>query len=449
MDAICRVFLPQRIRTSDAITAAEMELRAIKKIKISRTTKLRALEQKKNVKNIPPFSFFEYSPLSLFLDLLEKPEFALEKFKEKCEIFGKERILKAVAYGGPYTKDISVILTNFSSKLFGKTSRYSLLEKFHAVGNKESMTWYAWLNLKNWTELQLINLVEDKGLSQLPIGAEFLRRKLPAEALTYAFMLQDDVTATAASIALLSSSEAAERNIIHVLSSWEKGKPSMSKYLRRTPSALLALSKKALICPYFPVNEMMSMLMCFGPSVTAFMKIFVPNGLGDETALRLLVDHNHQLRQCLEQRLLRENQNSCIGPGDSVENGRAADADTAADTCTAADAAVDAATARAISGPKRSDGKKAAEWSRVWTCDVCRVRQFKSYDEAVAHETECLALQQHQTRKTLLKKENDKSESNAGEEQEVTLEMNVEVGKVYAKANEERTKRMAEMRQKV
>jgi len=227
--------------------------------------------------------------VSNFLDLCRDPYYAITTLKAKCAKFGKDRILKAVSYGGPFEEDALVFLLNFSTKYFKKTSKYNLLVNFYN-GNKESANWYAELNRENWTNKELIDLVDVLGLQPFPIGVEFLRRGMCGKALYYALASQDDKTATEASIAMLKSPPEAEKNIIKVLTSWKESKPGMpSDFIQSLLSSVAKSSKYE--------DEMTALLKSFGPIVFAFLKIYASHGNLDKSILNLIIAHNMQLRK--------------------------------------------------------------------------------------------------------------------------------------------------------
>ena len=296
IDAICRTFLPQQ-SNDDAIGAAETELGLLLRRGNSDAAKLREAV-KVNFKHCEcngAFSQLHPSLLSNFLDLCRDPYFAITTLKESCTLFGKDRILKAVSYGGPFEEDAIDVFSNPSLKCLKKVSKYKLLEKFHNVGNNESANWYAELNRETWTDKELIDLVENMGLQPFPIGIEFFRRGMAVQALPYALASKDYKTATKASIDLLESPAAAEMNIVKVLSSWKEGKPEVSSDLLQSPRTLLTLFTKNP--KYESCDELTALLINFGPSVTAFLRIYVSRGNCDGSLLSLIRSHHLQLRK--------------------------------------------------------------------------------------------------------------------------------------------------------
>jgi len=288
IDAICRTFLPQ-LSFDDAIKAAESELGSIVKRgdadKLSEAVKANI----QHCKNNRAFSELHQSTLSSFLDLCRDPYFTITTLKTTCASFGKDHILKAVSYGGPFREDVWVFLSNFSTKYFKKTRKYHLLEAFHYVGNHESANWYAELNIENWTDKELIDSVE---IMRLPIaiGIELLRRGMAVQALPYALNSGDEKTAIEASIEMLKSPEAAEKNIVKVISAWGDGRPDLLQSSR----ALLKFTRDP---NYDSCDEMTALLINFGPSVTAFLKIYATQGNPDGSMLNLIVRHHLQLRE--------------------------------------------------------------------------------------------------------------------------------------------------------
>jgi len=45
--------------------------------------------------------------------------------------------------------------------------------------------------------------------------------------------------------------------------------------------------------------------------------------------------------------------------------------------------------------------RKTEEYSTCWTCDVCRVAQFPTFEDAVEHEKECTGLPQDASTSTI------------------------------------------------
>lgn len=54
--------------------------------------------------------------------------------------------------------------------------------------------------------------------------------------------------------------------------------------------------------------------------------------------------------------------------------------------------------------------RKTEEYSTCWTCDVCRVAQFPTFEDAVEHEKECTGLPQDASTSTISRRgKRDKS----------------------------------------
>ena len=150
--------------------------------------------------------------------------------------------------------------------------------------------WYANFNREGWTYKEIINIVDDLELP-FPIASELLRRGLAVEALKYALDLDDEQIAIEASSKLLESPAAAEENICYVLSAWKDKKPTMIG----SQASLLRFGKKLI--RNNSSDEMMALLINFGPSVVAFLKM---NGLEtpfDTNMLRTIIRHHVELRQ--------------------------------------------------------------------------------------------------------------------------------------------------------
>merc|ERR1712029_465679 len=64
---------------------------------------------------------------------------------------------------------------------------------------------------------------------------------------------------------------------------------------------------------------MVTMLLNYGPSVTAFLKIYVSKGSCDKSTLDLIIDHHRELRDCLKSRLSMESQQNCIETNTATE----------------------------------------------------------------------------------------------------------------------------------
>ena len=250
---------------------------------------VRAQVEQLKTKGALSFSAIHDSTLLNLLDLCRDPYFALTTLKTKCDKFGKDRILKAVSYGGPYSEDPVFFLSNFSMKYFRKLSKYDLLKKFLVAGNLESANWYVTFNTENWTNEEVIDIVEVMGLS-FPIGKELLRRGMASQALTYALNSGDTQTAIDVSSEMLKTPVAAEENIIKVIAVWREKRPDMMT----SPKALLMFAKNPSHETY---EEVTALMMSFGPIVSAFLQIHPFGANGDESVLRVITQYHHELRR--------------------------------------------------------------------------------------------------------------------------------------------------------
>lgn len=264
IDAICRIFLPYS-RFDLAVEAADVEVRSSAALpkKNGKTIGgedvadlIKLIEIKKYMdylKDGGSFSTLRDCTLFNFLDLCMDPTETISTQSVKLAKFGKDRILKAVAYGGPYAHDPWMLLTKFSSKYFRKLRKYDILSGFCKVGNMKSAAWYAQLNKGSWTGNEIIRMVEDMGLEFL-IGAELF-----VEALEHALVLGDIRIAAQATSELLKTSAAAEENINKVLTMWRGKKPNM---VGTSMDLLKLLNDES----FEPCDKVSALLISFGPS---------------------------------------------------------------------------------------------------------------------------------------------------------------------------------------
>lgn len=342
IDAICRVFLP-RSRFADAIEASKMELAVQTKLPRKKNQDkddpdsvevLQALVTKTKVDHFKKnFAFSKLQDCTLFnfLDMCRDAHRCLSSSGHftKYAKFGKDRILKAVSYGQPCDQDPLIILTKFSSKHFKKLSNYDLLKAYHDAKNTETATWYALLNKENWSVEEIINIADVMRLP-FPIAAELLRRGLAAQALPYAFSSDDFRTAIQASSEMLKTQATTEANIVALVSAWRDKKPgvlnspeallklatisnmkcvtsrgmndigdtigpSLSALLGLLDSPLLTLASVSSLDTF---HEMTGMVTSFGPSVTAFLKMYDPceSNVADADSLNQIIKHHQELR---------------------------------------------------------------------------------------------------------------------------------------------------------
>ena len=272
MDAICRIFLEQS-KYELALEAAISELddRNTSKKRghagAAASPSPRSLSEKDVVrlKNDEAFSDLQDCAQFNLLDLCRNPHYAITHQPLKCAKFGKERILRAVSYGKSFPSDPWKQLTEFSSKYFRKLSKYDLLKLFHEVGNIDTATLYAAVHKEYWSSKELVDIVDVLGLP-FPIGAELLKRGQAMQAIHYALNSNDEEIAVEASSHLLKTPVDAQKNIVNVITAWRT-------YELRNIDSPLSLLKLIRSLNYDPDDEMAQLLISFGPSVTAALKI--------------------------------------------------------------------------------------------------------------------------------------------------------------------------------